>query len=146
FPLSRRERGSGGEDRCARVKTARVGDRYQDTDTWKEDSRRVNLDKGSFKAGPFAARRCGAPGQYVSEPHGAHRAPAGARRLHLVSVRAIARLPVLGTGGRTALAVPCSSARTSGARPGRFRRITTASCSSTSSCGTGSWRSPWTPV
>ena len=57
FPLSRRERGSGGEDRCARVKTARVGDQYQDTDTWKEDSRRVNLDNGSFKAGPFAALR-----------------------------------------------------------------------------------------
>ena len=40
--------------------------------------------------------------------------------------------------------VPFSTARISGTRRDRFRRTTTASCSSTNSCGIGSWWSPWT--
>ena len=40
--------------------------------------------------------------------------------------------------------VLCSTARISRTRRDRFHRTTTASCSSTNSCGIGLWRSPWT--
>src|SRR5213075_2498484 len=45
--------------------------------------------------------------------------------------------PIVGTGGRTAEAGPVFYRDD-------FRNTTTASCSSTNSCGIGSWRSRWT--
>ena len=55
-----------------------------------------------------------------------------------------AEFPLVGTGGRTAMAGPVFHRATSAPRRAPSRRTTTGSSSPTSGCAAGSWRSRWT--